>query len=205
MEKVSLSNIDSFKIIDRDAGDVFYGCNQDWFGTAWQRLSGCGPSVVTSVILYRNSDGRAADKADAVSLMEEVWKFVTPTERGIPTSGMLLERVEAYAASKGFRVGYGILDVPEGASPRPSSDELALWLSGALGRDEPVAFLNLCNGEERSLDEWHWVIIVSVERREPDGHVIVGIIDRGAVATADLSVWLETTTCGGGFVHFEMT
>ena len=68
MEKVSLSNMGAFKIIDKVTGEIFHGCSQDWFGTYWQRLSGCGPSVVTNILMYRDNarDGRVRDKEAVV-------------------------------------------------------------------------------------------------------------------------------------------
>ena len=205
MEKVSLSNMDAFKITDSGTGEVFYGCSQEWFGTDWQKLSGCGPSVVTNILMYQNhgAGGEPRDKASAVSLMEEVWKFVTPTRRGIPTVGMLLERVMSYGESRGVTICHSECDVPEEKSRRPSIDAVSSFLGEALGRDAPVAFLNLCKGEEHNLDEWHWVTVVSVERRESDGHFVIGIIDKGHILSVDMSLWLETTSCGGGFIHFR--
>jgi hypothetical protein len=204
MEKISLSNMDAFKVTGREAGEIFYGCNQDWYDTFWQRRSGCGPSVVAGIMMYRAWDGRARDKTEAVAWMEDAWKFVTPTKMGIPTVGMLLERVLTYGASKGMTVSHESLDVPEDRSLRPGDGKLAEYLASALSRDVPVAFLNLCNGEEHCLDEWHWVTVVGIERRDPDGHVMASLIDRGRFVTADMSVWLETTARGGGFLHFAM-
>jgi hypothetical protein len=199
--------MDAFKITDRSTGEVFYGCDQDWFGTNWQRLSGCGPSVVANILIYngRDSDWRIEDKDAAVRFMEEVWKFVTPTNRGIPTTEMLLERVFSYGESKGMAVRHSDCGIPEEKSLRPSIGDVTAFLSGALERDAPVAFLNLCNGEEENLDEWHWVTVVSLEQRQYDGHVIATIIDRGKIIAVDLSVWLDTTNQGGGFIHFRMT
>jgi hypothetical protein len=207
MEKVSLSNMDAFKIIDCDTGEVFYGCNQEWFGTHWQRLSGCGPSVVANILMYSDccADGHIKNKNDAATFMEEVWKFVTPTNKGIPTTDMLLKRISSYAESKGKTILHLGCDIPRGKLLRPHVEDVASFLGDALRSDIPVAFLNLCNGKEENLDEWHWVTVVSMERRESDEHAFIKIIDRGRIITIDLSLWLETTNHGGGFIHFRIT
>jgi len=206
MEKISLSNLDAFKITDSETGEIFYGCDQDWFGTYWQKLSGCGPSVVANILIYNGrGEGHVKNKNEAASFMEEVWKFVTPTNRGIPTTEMLLDRVRAYGESRGMTVGHSDCGIPEKKSLRPPMDDVTRYLSDALGNDAPVAFLNLSNGEEENLDEWHWVTVVSMERRDTDGHAIVKILDRGQLIAIDLSLWLATTSRGGGFIHFRMT
>ncbi|MDR1966513.1 MAG: hypothetical protein LBQ36_07365 [Synergistaceae bacterium] len=206
MKSISLKRIDAFKIIDENTDEIFYGCDQEWFGTEWQRRSGCGPSAVSNMLLYRAAPlgGRALSKSDCASLMEEVWHHVTPTEHGIPNTEMLCESVKAYGASKGAKVACAHCEIPEDRSLRPSGGEVASFLEVALSSDIPVIFLNLCNGEEENLDEWHWVTIVSLERAEPDGRMKLRILDKGKIGIVDLTLWLDTTECGGGFVHFVM-
>ena len=33
MVKISLSDIDAFKVVDDETGETSYGCNQDWYGS----------------------------------------------------------------------------------------------------------------------------------------------------------------------------
>jgi hypothetical protein len=208
MKKISLSNIDAFKISDNDTNEVFYGCCQDWFGTGWQRLSGCGPSVACNIFMYHGRGDAAGDhirnKRSCAAMMEEVWKYVTPTKRGIHTTEMLCERVMAYGASKGMLISSARCEVPEKRSLRPSPGEVASFLEDALTRDLPVAFLNLCNGQEKNLDEWHWVTVAAMETGDPDGRLPLCVLDRGRIVKIDLALWLDTTSCGGGFVHFSI-
>ncbi|MDR3332814.1 MAG: hypothetical protein LBT08_09300 [Synergistaceae bacterium] len=211
MKNLSLKNIDAFKILDDDTREVSYGCSQDWFGTEWQRRSGCGPSAVSNIFLYLDYPGQSdarpngglSKKGVAETLMEDVWKYVTPTERGIPTTEMLCESVKSYGAARKFSIKCSHCEVPEDKELRPSNCELTEFLEAALSFDIPVAFLNLCNGDEKNLDEWHWVTIVSLEQKEPDEHIMVRILDRGAIKAIDLTLWLATTNNGGGFVHFS--
>ncbi|MDR1581303.1 MAG: hypothetical protein LBS35_13185 [Synergistaceae bacterium] len=208
MTKLSLSDIDAFKIADDETGETFYGCNQDWYGSDWQRLSGCGPSVVAGILMYLRRDiavPGAKDKKYAISFMEEVWKYVTPTQRGIHTAEMLRRRVVSYCAAKNLRVASAVCGIPEERVYRPQMKRVWAYMTDALSRDIPIAFLNLHNGEEKNLDEWHWVTVVSAEQAKPNGNVQIVILDRGHSLVVDLSLWLETTHYGGGFVYFSVT
>jgi hypothetical protein len=208
MIKLSLSDINAFKVADDETGEIFYGCNQDWYGSDWQRLSGCGPSVVAGILMYLRRDIAAPkikDKKYAVSFMEEVWKYVTPTHRGIHTAEMLRRRVVSYCAAKNLKVASAVCGIPEERALRPQMERVWAYMADALSRDIPIAFLNLHNGEEENLDEWHWVTVVSAEQTEPDGNVGIRILDRGRAIMVDLSLWLKTTDYGGGFVCFSVT
>jgi hypothetical protein len=208
MAKLSLSDIDAFKVVDDKTGETFYGCDQDWYGSDWQRLSGCGPSVVAGILMYlRRGFAVPAVKGKkyAVSFMEEVWEYVTPTRRGIHTAEMLRKRVVSYCAAKNLRVDSAVCGIPEKRALRPQIERVWAYVTDALSRDIPIAFLNLHNGEEKKLDEWHWVTVVSAEQTGRNGNVEIGILDRGRAIAVDLSLWLDTTDYGGGFVHFSVT
>jgi hypothetical protein len=144
-------------------------------------------------------------KKYAVSFMEEVWKYVTPTQRGIHTAEMLRRRVVSYCAAKHLEVASEVCDIPEKRALRPQMERVWAYMTDALSRDVPIAFLNLHNGEEENLDEWHWVTVVSAEQARSNGNVEIVILDRGRALVVDLSLWLETTRYGGGFVHFSVT
>ncbi|MDR1651983.1 MAG: hypothetical protein LBR87_09370 [Synergistaceae bacterium] len=209
MKRTALKNIDAFKIMDENTGESFYGCSQDWFGTEWQRMAGCGPSVVSNMMIYRNNidqggNNKVNRKTSCLSLMEEVWKFVTPTPRGIPSTDLLCEFVGRYAASMNRHVACAHCEVPQDPSLRPPVPEVASYLEKALASDIPVAFLNLCSGDEENLDEWHWVTVVSLEQAASGGHALLKILDRGFISAVDLDLWLKTTKNGGGFVYFEI-
>jgi hypothetical protein len=208
MVKLSLSDIDAFKVIDYETGETFYGCNQDWYGSDWQQLSGCGPSVVAGILMYLRRDADVPEvkgKKYAISFMEEVWKYVTPAQRGIHTAEMLRRRVVSYCAAKNLKVASAICGIPEERKLRPQMERVWAFMTDALSRDIPIAFLNLHNGEEENLDEWHWVTVVSAEQKGLNGNVEIGILDRGRALAVDLSLWLKTTDYGGGFVYFSVT
>lgn len=100
----SIKNFNIFKINDEVAQTIWYGCNQEWYRTKWRRLTGCGPTAVTNIIYYLNytrgvypQDESPPTKNESLSLMEEIWEFVTPTLRGIPSTKLLYDDVMAYA------------------------------------------------------------------------------------------------------------
>ena len=70
---------------DIDPGSCF-GCNQEWYGTDWQRRAGCGPTVAATLFYYLFRPGNLCfSQQEWLARMEEVWNYVTPTERGMPT------------------------------------------------------------------------------------------------------------------------
>lgn len=214
--KISIANKKQLKFKDDHNENIYYGHDQEWYTSDWQRRSGCGPSVACNLFAYLNkhlvaSDNEnlicSADEKDAVQrksqclpFMEEVWTYVTPTDQGIPSTTLFSERVTAYAQEKKLSVQLSCLDVPEEKSCRPSLEQLFFFLKEALGKDLPIAFLNLCNGEEENLEPWHWVTIISVEYAEEQRLLKTEILDEGREKAIDLSLWLNTTVQGGGFV-----
>lgn len=134
--------------------------------------------------------------------MEEIWKFVTPTREGIPTTKMLYESVIAYANAKGINVEHRCCDLPKKKSLRPKFMDVVYFLEEALQQDSPIAFLNLCNGDEKNLEPWHWVTIISLEYSEDGNNAFIDILDEGLIKKINLLLWHKTTAHGGGFVYF---
>ena len=209
MNTKSISNPNLLRILDERTHKASYGCDQEWYPTEWQRLTGCGPSAACNIISYLNHGRSASDleqrhmtKEDSLLLMEEIWEYVTPTRKGIPTTKMFYEAILTYTKSKGLHVEYRFCDVPEDKSIRPTLQEVLIFLEGALLKDTPIAFLNLCNGDEKDLERWHWVTIISLQCAEHGDSAFVNILDEGMVKKIDLALWYNTTTLGGGFVYF---
>jgi hypothetical protein len=207
----SIRNVNAFLIIDEITEKIYYGGHQEWYPTIWQRKSGCGPTVVSNIVYYLSQRNACVDpskgprsKSQCVELMQDVWKYVTPSLRGIPTTEMLRERVERYAQSKGMTVIMDYLDIPEKERLRPTFPALLAFLDQALSSDTPVAFLNLNSGAEKKLDSWHWVTILSLEYAEDASTAFIEIADQGAIIKIDLRNWFRTTTLGGGFVSFSL-
>ncbi len=79
--------------------------------------------------------------------------------------------------------------------------EVLAFIEESLINDIPVAFLSLDKGEEKLLDTWHWVTVVSLQFEE-DGAAFADVADEGKLLHVDLKKWFETTKLGGGFVRF---
>ncbi len=207
--QVALSNLNLFKVVDTESGTMHAAGDQEWYGTEWQRRSGCGPTTVSNILWYLGRrfpelplPHHPATRAGRIALMEDVWHYVTPTRRGIPTTPLLYEPAQRYFAARGLALTTHICDIPEAPELRPSWDELVAFLNNALSRDLPVAFLNLCNGAEEELDPWHWVTLVALEGDAPDTSLTITVLDGEKVRRSDLALWYRTTRLGGGFVYF---
>jgi hypothetical protein len=204
----SIQNLGLFKINDEITQSISYGCIQEWYASRWQRLSGCGPTAVSTIVSYLNrtqagSNSASLTKRDCISLMEEVWQYVTPTLKGIPSTKILYDDVLAYAQAKALKIKLDVMDIPKNRLRRPDFQSLLSFLDVALGNDTPVAFLNLNNGDVKQLDSWHWVTIISLEYAEDGSACYTEILDEGMIKRIDLAQWFHATTLGGGFVSFN--
>ena len=204
MVSKTLSNKEIFRIQDIKRNMVYYGCDQEWYSKKWQRISGCGPTTASNIIHYitNREISSCVNKDYCLDLMKEVWKYVTPTLKGVNTTKMFSESFLAYAGDNGIDAEARICDVPKEKALRPELPKIVRFIEEALSKDSPVAFLNLCNGKEENLDRWHWVTVVSIEYDEAEGQAFAGILDQGLVKKIDISLWHRTTTLGGGFVYF---
>ncbi len=203
----SISNPDIFKIIDECDYRTHFGGDQKWYPEKWQQLSGCGPVVACNLFFYSGiikPNGNYINRDTFLSLMQDVWKYVTPSIKGIPTTKMFYNSVLAYAKSKGTDIKYEVLNLPRARSARPRLSEVLKFLDRALSQDVPIAFLNLNNGEEKNIDSWHWVTIISLEYEEDESSAFMYILDEGSKKKINLCLWYKTTTLGGGFVYFKL-
>jgi len=211
MIKNSISNPEFYEILDEDTNKLYYGCTQDWYSKFWQRMSGCGPSVASNVVLYINHNrykfeiGKSYNnKKNCLLLMDDVWNYVTPTMKGVNNTKIFYEGVLSYVKEKGLNVDYDVLNIPKDKSSRPEFSTLLNFIEISLQKDSPVAFLNLHNGEEKELDKYHWVTIISLEYEKDSSRAYVEILDEGLIKKIDLLLWYNTTTLGGGFAYFTV-
>lgn len=203
MIKLSIKQPECLQITGAIDQDLCYGCDQEWYGTEWQRRAGCGPTVAATLFYYLfRPDNQCFSQSDWLARMEEVWLYVTPTERGMPTTLLFYQSVLSYAAAKQQQIGHACCEVPEEQADRPPLAEVVNFLRNGLNQDAPIAFLNLCNGTEANLHRWHWVTIIGLEYKQDSSCAVLTILDEGKIKTVDLDQWLETTALGGGFVYF---
>lgn len=200
-----ISHPEYLEIVD-ERSSLHTGGSQEWYPTQWQRVSGCGPTNGTNLIVYL---GRAfglpaltpADHSKTAFLgrMEELWEFITPGKMGVNRLDIFSRGGIEYGASRGVKLNALTLEVPASPSQRPSGDRLLRFMEQALGGGLPVAFLNLSKGKVQLLDSWHWVTVISYDPRNR----MAGIADQGKVIQVDLGLWMKTTRLGGGFVCFS--
>lgn len=211
MINAALKKIEYFKVVDEAEDRSYYGFDQEWFRTGWQRLSGCGPAAVSNILYYlgrsRSLPGldRPVSRKESPDFMEAVWRHVTPTAMGIPRTELLCRGVQSYAEEKSLRIGTEPLEIPRSPRARPELGRLLLFLDSALSSDTPVAFLNLDRGEEKALDSWHWVTVVALEYESDGTAALAEILDEGMKKEVDLAKWFRTTAKGGGFVRFRLS
>lgn len=207
----TILNEDIFNIKDDKTNKIYYGCDQEWFTSEWQRLSGCGPTTASNIVLYLNHKSNILglektfdNKDDCLSLMQEVWEYVTPTIKGVHTTELFYKSLQTYFKHKNINTVYNFINIPKGKSLRPDLYEIINFIEIAFSKDVPVAFLNLSNGKEKNLDPWHWVTVISIDYTEDKNFASVNILDEGQVKKIDLSLWHSTTKQGGGFVYFTL-
>ena len=204
-------NKEHFRIIDEAKREISYGCNQVWYHGYWQCRAGCGPTTATNLYIYlsqkspeflstRNS---MRSKADSLALMEEIWHYVKPSFRGVNTLRMFYEPFARYLKKKGLAASYQYFEVKPDYKSSEILAGMLLFIKEALEQDVPLAFLNLCNGEEQNLDRWHWVTIIGLEFSEDNDQVFVTFLDEGVTKTINLALWYHTTSLGGGLVCFR--
>ena len=210
MTTTNLSDINRFKIADEQTGQIYLGYDQEWYGTPWQRLSGGGPTTACNILRYMTPSRSAPEtralpegRANARAFMDAVWEHVTPTNHGVATEKHFYTSVLAYASTQAWSLDYRVCHVSADRDQRPAFSVLADFLEQALKQDIPVAFLNLCNGEEANLDEWHWVTIIAMTSTPGEPDLGIQVLDCGVVKQIDLTLWYQTTTRGGGFVTFS--
>lgn len=190
-------------LVDPASGQVSWGANQEWYGDLWQRKAGCGPTAAASLLFYQKQKQRLmhrqpllSSRQNLLDQMNELWNYITPGHGGVNRVSMFTEGLEKYRAEVKENFEVQALEVAEDPAQRPQWTAVSQFLEEALKRDEPAAFLNLCAGEEKRIDDWHWVMISALDPQTG----VVTFFDESQIKEADLSLWLRTTTKRGGFV-----
>lgn len=210
MESVSIKSKHILKIIDSEEETDLYGSDQEWYSRKIQRLSGCGPATVTNIIYYikkkhiEDSCIKELTREKCLSMMNEMWNYVTPGLRGIPSTAMLGNGIIKYLQEKKLDIHLEYLDIPGKKEARPNLNTVVDFLCKALQNDTPLAFLNLDNGKVKELYSYHWVTAISLKYNLSENAAYLYILDGGLEIEIDLSRWLSTTKAGGGFVSFAL-
>ena len=195
--EAKINNIDLFKVKDNE--NTYYGFSQEWYKDEWQRRAGCGATVVSSIINYYNQRNNFKEVriSDALKIMEELWNYLLPTEQGLNSIKLFYDGIKSYYDGKEVTIDYINVDIKN----KVSLEEIIKFIYKELSEDRPLAFLNLCNGEENNLDKWHWVVVV--EMFEENGEYFLNIIDDKEIIKINLSLWYRTIKNDGGFIAFK--
>lgn len=201
-----LKNLEKIHAQD-PGGPAYFGCDQNWYDTEWQRMAGCGPSTASTLLLYLQKTGRihlpvrVEAQKDCRLLMENVWEHVTPTRSGIYRAAQFCHGLKSFAAENDFDLRCHTLQISAKADARPSLQTTLAFIGKALDQDCPIGFLNLCNGDVQNLEEWHWVTIVALEYDDERHMAMVTFFDGDRAEAIDFGCWLATTSEGGALVY----
>ncbi|WP_069876623.1 hypothetical protein [Fusibacter sp. 3D3] len=94
MIEKSLKSPETFYRVEERSEKCFYGCEQEWYHSDWQKQSGCGPTTACNLLSYMEASSLSSKKQISISKeyglfrMQESWEHVTLTENGIPTTKM---------------------------------------------------------------------------------------------------------------------
>jgi len=206
MKSVSISNYSLLQAFDDRSRAVSYGCRQKWYSSFMKRISGCAPTAFSNLVWYFHQKQREApisadtSKAQMKQLMEDIWRYITPAFRGVPSATFFVRGASKYLEENIPGVHAAELVVPPpGKGRRPEFSEIIAFLENSLLRDLPVAFLCLDSGDEKSLDSWHWTTIFSLEYNDDFSFAQIELIDDGKLMRIDLLKWFSTTSREGGF------
>ncbi len=189
-----------------DGNTLYHGGDQEWYLDNWQRKAGCGPTNCTNLLWFLAKTRKgcallceydATQKEKFIQLMEEVWQHVTPGNMGVNTTAIFVDGAVEFAEDRGVSLRADTLEIASIYKGKRNEEEVQRFIAKALGRNLPVAFLNLSNGKLTNLDSWHWVTITALRGNE------AMIFDQGEAKWVDLHLWLETSMLGGGFVTLE--
>ncbi|MDI9520376.1 MAG: hypothetical protein QM308_04380 [Bacillota bacterium] len=183
----------------------FFGCDQDWFPRFWQRKAGCGSCTGANILHYFSGRKKLSlphdvvDQESFVRLMEYCWQYLTPSFRGLNSPFLMQKGLDEMMEHLGCPGKSLVLAVPDDPALRPSLKTAEQFIRAGVQSDSPVAFLNLHNGGQEQLENWHWVTVVGIKGDE--NRAKLDIYDNGIRLAVDLGDWLVSAERGGGFVY----
>lgn len=207
---ISVSKPEALWIQAGEAGEGYFGGDQEWYPERMQRLAGCGPTCAANITAYlamTRPSLRALYGGEAMRLplfcehMVELYRYVTPGNMGLNRVEMYTQGMADYTASKGLALTAHSFEVSGNmARTRPSADEMAAFVRRGLESDCPIAFLNLTRGRVSNIQPWHWITLMAAEIDE--GVLVAEASDEGKKIHFDLRLWYLSTRMRGGLVYF---
>lgn len=204
MDTIGVKDINRFKIKDDTDDTIYYGGFQQWYHRPWQRLSGCGPTVISGIMHYENQRTTTVPvitKPAFVQWMEKTWRYVTPTIHGIPTTEMLAKKTKRFVKVLDLPLTVQALNIPAKKYPQPSFTAVIAELQETLAADQPIAFLTLDAAGTENIEDWHWTTLVEIIPNQD--HIQFKLLDEGKIILADFSQWFSANKRGGGFVYLK--
>lgn len=184
---------------------LFFGCDQDWFRSFWQRKAGCGSCTGANILHYFMRRGQLRlpidinSQDDFVRLMEHSWRYLTPGVMGLHIPARMKEGLDRMLEELGCPRRSLLLEIPDRLEERPAVGTVEAFIREGLASDSPLAFLNLHNGDIPQLEGWHWVTVVGLTGSGDSA--VMEIYDNGNHLKVSLAQWLGSARRGGGFVY----
>ena len=208
--RIEISRPELLNITDNATGAVSYGGDQAWYRGEWHRRAGCGPTTAANILAYlaltrpalRALYGFASlGKADFTLHMEDIYRFVSPGNRGLNRHEMFTDGVAKFASSRGVSLAPQVFNVVSNmVRSRAPADEMAQFVKKGLEADCPIGFLNLTKGRVKNLHSWHWITLTAADIGERS--LVAEASDEGHGMTFDLRLWYLSTRLRGGLVYF---
>lgn len=187
-------------------GGISYGFSQEWYKDAYQVLAGCGATVATTILIYYEQckKFKKLEIEDVLPKMEELWNYLLPIKgKGLNSTKLFYDGIEKYFKDKNIDVKYNYINID--IKNKILLDKVVAYLENEILNNRPVAFLNLCNGQESTLDKWHWVTVYEIFKEknlEGKEEYFLNILDDKEIKKINLTLWYDTITDNGGFVTF---
>ena len=148
--------------------DGAYGGDQHWFRRPMMRLGGCSTVCachLAAELALRDGkaglypyDGRAITRTQFLRFAKRMYRFVHPSVRGMPETGLFENAFSAYAASVGETVRYASLSGEAGAAKAEA------FVRAAIDGGHTVQYLLLehCAPDIDDI-EWHWFTVTGYD------------------------------------------
>lgn len=208
--RIEISRPELLNITDNATGAVSYGGDQAWYIGERHKRAGCGPTSAANILAYLAHTRPALhalygfesmSKVDFSLHMEEVYRFVTPGNRGLNRNEMFTNGVVNFAHSRGISLTPHVFEVVSNmVRNRASADEMAQFVKEGLESDCPIGFLNLTKGRVKNLHSWHWITLTAADI--DDRGLTAEASDEGHRMSFDLRLWYLSTRLRGGLVYF---
>lgn len=195
--KHTINNLNRFDIIDETTKLIHHGFDQEWYSSRVKRIAGCGPTVASSLTLYLFNTSSKQNKDELLNLQESMWDYVKPTWTGISSIDKFYKMYKHYTDLHNLDVVFKLFNVATNKQKRDIQD-FTCFIKDELNKNHPIAFLNKDHGNQKTLESWHWTIIVGYE--ENDEGLVVDLFDNGKQISLNLTQWFNTTKKGGGCV-----